>query len=979
MPTAQHRLVAGSLAGNAAIAREDGECGCLLVGRAHELDLIDDAWGRLARTGKFSLFISGGRRHGKTALLDAAWVMARAAHAPILRADARELDPASPYSLLIAALESALALSPSGGGRIERKQEDAIKLALGAMAECAQEGGAGHDRIAELTDEALARLSGHGRVLVSLDNVSDADPQSAALTERLVRDAHAWPVLVLLAGDRVRLAPGLAAALAVAEDLGTCRIAELQPLSIAEIAALAPSLGQEAHRAIHVDTGGIPFFARQMLETDAYASADGWEQGEIPPAIAGAIADDVAGLSEEAQALISAAAVGDDMFELDVAGEVAELGQDHAFAAVDELLVSGLISRTDGPGTFRFQCPIVRRAVYRSLAEGARLRAHRRTFVALQARCADNRLLAHHIIRGPRGTGPEETEILIAAGRLEAAARPARAAQWLTAGLERLPPSAPPAQQLELLIQIAETQLAAANLNDADAALARLAEISGSARGSEQIALALLTARRHWMAGQFSPARHVLEAAAKVAEPADARLHLALCQDALHVGELDRAQDMARRAIQSPGTDPDGPLRVGAAAALALALSLEGSPEAPTEIDHAGAALARARDLDLDARLFAHLSLASAAVVLDRCKWAVEQAERGRALADPGGRVEAQLMFRLIASYGRVRTGQLCQAREFAEEAERIAAQAGIARWIALSEALCAALALLTGPLEQATRFSDRALAAAESAQLDHERWIIDAVALACRLRTRDGLERPLAQLVQSVGGTGLSRVPAPLRASVLRLIAAAHTHGGEIEAAAQWLGRGSESRPTIASAAGELDLGYAQLRLTEGAARDALGHAMLAASSFERAGWALAGARARVLAGKALAALGDRDAAVSTLESAASALRACGATGPLGEAHRELRRLGKRIGATGRRRSRAETGVAALTPRELEVALLVADGRTNKEIAEQLFLSGRTVESHLGRIFAKLQVSSRAAVAGMIVRSQVEAGSDAE
>ncbi len=51
------------------------------------------------------------------------------------------------------------------------------------------------------------------------------------------------------------------------------------------------------------------------------------------------------------------------------------------------------------------------------------------------------------------------------------------------------------------------------------------------------------------------------------------------------------------------------------------------------------------------------------------------------------------------------------------------------------------------------------------------------------------------------------------------------------------------------------------------------------------------------VLAGKALAALGDRNAAVSTLESAASALRAGGATGPLGEAHRELHRLEKRSG----------------------------------------------------------------------------------
>jgi DNA-binding NarL/FixJ family response regulator len=60
---------------------------------------------------------------------------------------------------------------------------------------------------------------------------------------------------------------------------------------------------------------------------------------------------------------------------------------------------------------------------------------------------------------------------------------------------------------------------------------------------------------------------------------------------------------------------------------------------------------------------------------------------------------------------------------------------------------------------------------------------------------------------------------------------------------------------------------------------------------------------------------------------------------------------------------------VAALTPRELEVARLVAEGKSNREIASELFLSEKTVESHLSHIFGKLRVSSRAAVAGQIER----------
>lgn len=61
--------------------------------------------------------------------------------------------------------------------------------------------------------------------------------------------------------------------------------------------------------------------------------------------------------------------------------------------------------------------------------------------------------------------------------------------------------------------------------------------------------------------------------------------------------------------------------------------------------------------------------------------------------------------------------------------------------------------------------------------------------------------------------------------------------------------------------------------------------------------------------------------------------------------------------------------GDSGLTSRELEVAQLVAAGKTNREIAAELFLSEKTVETHLYHAFAKLGVSSRAALAGVLAR----------
>jgi DNA-binding NarL/FixJ family response regulator len=108
----------------------------------------------------------------------------------------------------------------------------------------------------------------------------------------------------------------------------------------------------------------------------------------------------------------------------------------------------------------------------------------------------------------------------------------------------------------------------------------------------------------------------------------------------------------------------------------------------------------------------------------------------------------------------------------------------------------------------------------------------------------------------------------------------------------------------------------------------------------------------------------------VTELKHAASELQTCGALRYRGAAERELRRLGHRIHHRTRPGNFDGSSVEALTERELQVARLVVDRRTNPEIAEALFLSPKTVETHMRNILHKLDVSSRVEVARIVERA---------
>src|SRR5262245_34557877 len=150
-------------------------------------------------------------------------------------------------------------------------------------------------------------------------------------------------------------------------------------------------------------------------------------------------------------------------------------------------------------------------------------------------------------------------------------------------------------------------------------------------------------------------------------------------------------------------------------------------------------------------------------------------------------------------------------------------------------------------------------------------------------------------------------------------------------------------------------DRAVAAVALDAGDAALAAERALASADAADAIGAPIEAALSRTIAGRALAETGDKDRAVAELQHAAAALDACRAWRYRQSAERELRKLGHHIHRRTRPGTSGRAGIESLTGRELQVALLVVDRKTNPQIATELFLSQKTVETHLRNIFHKM------------------------
>ena len=623
---------------------------------------------------------------------------------------------------------------------------------------------------------------------------------------------------------------------------------------------------------------------------------------------------------------------------------------------------------TDVPRRFRFRHPLVRRAVYESAPGGWRLGAHERCAAALAARGALPAARAHHVEHAARAGDPVAVAVLARGGRGGVPAGARERGPVVRGRAQAAPDAAPPEQRARLLMSHAGALAATGQLaSSRDELLAALGLVPADAI-AWWVALTVGCAGLEQLIGLHAEARGRLADALRrlpdraSPEAVDLMMELAIAD--LFRTRYGSMRDWAGRAHAVAQPLGDRPLAASAAATLALADAFAGT-EGTVDVE-AAALVSAMSDEELARRPTAAAYLAAADLYADRYEAAVTGAERVLEVERAMGHGHPTAPTTRALAW--IMQGRCADASQVLDAAIERIRGADVAQGLAvyLVHRTLAALAVGDG---------DAALAFAEEGheitrELDEayvSAWT--RLALAAALVETGEVGRAESLL------DGLPSLPGGWPVMALELLARCRLSAGRIADAREAVALAGSAAASIAAPMAAVWAGRAAaaVLIAEGEPAAAAQRARAATLTAERAGAVVEAAASRVLAARALAQAGDTDAAAAELEHATIAFDACGAPRRRDAAEQELRRLGRRI----HRRTRAgtsDTGMDALTGRELEVAALVVDRRTNPEIAAELFLSLKTVETHLRNIFRKLHVSSRVELARAIERARRDA-----
>ncbi|TQM43313.1 helix-turn-helix transcriptional regulator [Pseudonocardia cypriaca] len=949
----------------------------VLVGRPAEIAALDALLLAVARGRGTAVAVLGEAGIGKSRLLAELGDRADAQGMLVLSGGASEFEQDLPFWPFVDALDEYVrTLPPARLTTLDHDARSELAQVLPSWP-AAEEVPSGADRrygTHRSVRRLLEVLGGGPPLVLLLDDLHWADSASVELLCALLRRPPAGAVL-LAAALRPRQAPArLAGALHRAADTGLLTRIDLAGLTVEDARRLlGPDVDEGLVRSLYAESGGNPFYLRQLAQfrpQDGVTAAGTPLDVGVPAAVAAAIGEELATLHGATRRALEAAAVAGDPFLLEVAAAAAALPDTAMADALDELQRRDLIRPTETPRRFRFRHPLVRRAVYGSAPAGWRLGAHDRCAQALAERGVPVAGRAHHIIQAARPGDLAAVGLLRDAGTAVVGRAPGQAARWFSAAIDLLPETAT-ADALGLWTALAGACGATGRLDHARAALLRAIDLVPERSDSTRVRLVAECAGIEQTLGHHDDAHRRLVTALDALPDLDGAdavaLMAAIGQDRLYRREYTAAIDWSQRARAAARQ----PLPVvESATGLALAAALGGATtEAGSACSEAAAVVDGMPDEEIAGTADPMIArLAGAELLVDRHADAARHAERALVASRTLG---SRHHFPVLFWTATVRTalGRLAAATSLLDEAVEAARSSGnpaMLGWMLLARSAAADAGGETD-IALATAHESAALLCGPNRTLSAT-WSAFTLANAAAPTDPAAAERALV----SSCGPDLGALPQPFRPAAFALLARCRVATDRPAADAVEAARRCAEESGLVSARAAADAADAALVLHLGQPRRAAELALAAADAAGSVGAVVQAASARELAGRALAAAGTEQA-IAELRRAAGEFEQCGAPRRAAAVERRLRALGDR----GRhRRSRPGTGTAgmtSLTGRELEVARLIVDRRTNAEIGAELFLSGKTVETHVHNVFRKLDVGSRVEVARAVERYERE------
>jgi DNA-binding CsgD family transcriptional regulator/tetratricopeptide (TPR) repeat protein len=920
-----------------------------LIGRQRHLNIMRGWVAELAAGRGRAVLVEGEPGIGKSSLVRAAATEAAVAGCQVLSAACDELSQAFP---LLPLLDAFSGKASGAHGRTRIAQMLRADSAPGNRVDLVA---AAAERLLAMADD----LCSSAPVLLVVDDLQWADPATVVTLGRLARAARQLPLLIMGAGRPVPRREDLIALRRAVAPAGLLRLHSLSSSQVAELVSRVVR-GTPGPRLLKLaaGAGGNPLYLVELLDAltrgQALSTKDGVVEvaGErTPSSLSAAIGDRLEFLSPPVRgALRAAALLGVDFSVSDLATVSGQRVSD-LLPVLDEAILAGVL-RDDGP-ELAFRHPLIRAALYEGMPAAVRAAWHRDAGRALAEHGAPPNRVARQLlpaIDAHDGAQPPDEWVL----------------EWLAEASQHLVVQAPNAT-IALLrwamsgvpAGVAPHDLLACRLADA---LFRI----GDAAGAAQVATAAmahvtrpdLLVELHWtltqcrgMAGRSEDSVAALERALRTpgVRPRDrARLLVATARAQRGLGHIETASRIAEDALAAATECGDHWATGWALFALTVSYGMLGEVDQALPLFDRALAVAEGDPSLADLRLLLQINQAVTLGDLDRHEDAISAAVQVRQLADNAGNVvrlaQAQsVLGELLFDVGRWDDALAeVDGDDGAKDPVVECCDHGVAATIRLHRGEDAAQTNLAEAARYADRLGDR---------------VIGSLVLARSLE-REQAERPAEAL--DVLMSGLTETAEELEQTTELLADAVRLalSVGDLPAARDVARRaeavaGSSGVPHRQAVGphcrGLLD--NDPVRLAEAAER------------YRAAGRVLPRAQALEAAGVALAERGDLAGARTRFTDAFTLYSSLNAGWDLARTQARFRAYGIRRGPHVRHR-RCDRGWESLTPTEMKVVALVARGMSNPEIAAHLFLSRRTVQTHVSHILAKLELNSRIDIA---------------